>query len=140
MTEPKSHCRRAKCTNGRIGQAGSDRSGPPSAGGRNKKSKKTRTIVRDHLTNGFFCDNILKSTVAFVRSEKRINTERYRSGHNEAVLKPPCHTRRESLKTPVSAGIPGRCSATKFFFLIFFLMFSRKQKIEYPYGGISKWS
>ena len=49
-------------------------------------------------------------------------TESYRSGHNEAVLKPPCHSERNRRKSPVFAGNTRTFRTAKFFLLMFFLI------------------
>ena len=48
--------------------------------------------------------------------------ERYRSGHNEAVLKPPCHSGSNPRKSPVFAGDTRTFRTAKFFLLMFFLI------------------
>ena len=49
-------------------------------------------------------------------------TEGYRSGHNEAVLKPPCHSESNRRKSPVFEGNTRTFRTAKFFLLMFFLI------------------
>ena len=63
------------------------------------------------LTKKIIYDTILRS-----------DTEGYRSGHNEAVLKPPCHSGSNQRKSPVFEGNTRTFRTAKFFLLMFFLI------------------
>ena len=49
-------------------------------------------------------------------------SEGYRSGHNEAVLKPPCHSGSNPRKSPVFVRNTRIFRTAKFFLLMFFLI------------------
>ena len=91
---------------------------PPCHSGSNqRKSPVFEGNTRTFRTAKFFL--LMFFLIQFHNS---VYTEGYRSGHNEAVLKPPCHSGSDQRKSPVFAGDTRTFRTAKFFLLMFFLI------------------
>ena len=85
-----------------------------------KSDRKPKKSLQKGLTNLQKYDKIerVKRGAPF----RSTHTEGYRSGHNEAVLKPPCHSGSNQRKSPVFEGNTRTFRTAKFFLLMFFLI------------------